>query len=127
MAKLIVAEVKRAIKDSGAVIETIAERCGESREAVFDFIEARPRLKQALAQEDERMTDVSEKMLIEAIEKGDSWAVKFRLSTKGKKRGYGSKSESEEAARPSSLEEIERVCREYGLPIPGAAKSGSGT
>jgi hypothetical protein len=42
----------------------------------------------AIKEERERMTDVAEMALFDAIKEGEGWAVCFYLKTQGKERGY---------------------------------------
>jgi len=41
----------------------------------------------------ETITDLAEAQLISSVKKGEPWAIKYWLSTKGKDRGYTTKQE----------------------------------
>jgi len=42
----------------------------------------------------EVVTDIAEAQLISSVKKGEPWAIKYWLSTKGKDRGYTTKQEA---------------------------------
>lgn len=60
-------------------------------------------LEDELTAEDERVTDLAESKLVEAIEAGRRWAVEFRLKTKGKSRGYSERIETAEVQVPMMM------------------------
>lgn len=77
-----------AIENSGGIISTIAVRVGCDWDTAKKHIENTPAIKQAYANETERVTDLAEANLIGAIQGKEAWAIKYYLSTKGKHRGY---------------------------------------
>ena len=88
MTKLSIQKFKKALSGSYGVQAVIATKCGVTRGAVTRFINKHPNLKPLIEQEKERIIDVAENKLHERILNGDTRALKFFLSTKGKKRGY---------------------------------------
>ena len=93
MTKLNVEKVKEGIKGSAGVIAIIAKQCGVSRQAMYEFLEKNPKLKEDVKQESERIIDLGESELFKLVKKGEFPAIKYLLSTKGKKRGYVEKQE----------------------------------
>ncbi len=91
MAKLNIPKVKKAIESSYGVLITIANACGVSRIALYHFLNKHPKLRDLIESEKERILDVAEKQLFVNVAKGDQKAIKFFLSTKGKKRDYVTK------------------------------------
>lgn len=77
-----------AIPKTGGIISTIAARIGCDWHTARKYIDNHPTIKQVYLDECERVTDLAESQLIAAINNGDMQAVKFYLTTKGKKRGY---------------------------------------
>lgn len=76
------------IQGSAGIISTIARRVGCDWHTAKKYITDYPTIAQAYADECEKVTDLAETKLIEAINGGDLAAVKYYLSTKGKHRGY---------------------------------------
>lgn len=77
-----------AIKGSAGIISTIAKRVGCEWNTAKKYIEAHPSIKNAWENERETVLDMAETQLIKAVQCGKDWAVKYTLSTIGKKRGY---------------------------------------
>lgn len=82
-----------AIKDSGGIVSTIADRIGCDWHTANKYIKSKATLQQAWQNEKEQITDIAETSLIESIKERDAWAVKYYLSTKGKNRGYTERQE----------------------------------
>jgi len=82
-----------AIKGSGGIVTTIAERVGCSWSTARLFIDNHPTVLQAYNDENERMLDMSEAALFKSIKGGDTQDAKWHLSRKGKHRGYAERQE----------------------------------
>jgi hypothetical protein len=78
----------KAIPGSAGIITTIAKRVGCDWHTAKKYIEEYATIRQAYADECEAVLDMAEAKLYKAVEKGDLQAVKYILSTKGKRRGY---------------------------------------
>ena len=78
----------KAIPNTGGIITKIAERVGCAWHTAKKYIEQYPTIQQAYQNECERVLDIAESALIKSITEQEAWAVKYMLSTKGKKRGY---------------------------------------
>ena len=82
-----------AIPGTGGIITKIAERVGCAWHTAKKYITEYSTVAEVYQDECERVLDVGETRLIEAVDEGEPWAVKFFLSTKGKHRGYVERSE----------------------------------
>lgn len=80
--------ILKAIKNSDAVISTIADRLGVAWATARTYIDSDPELLQALEDENNIVLDVAEKELFKEVRAGEMWAIKYTLSTKGTKRGW---------------------------------------
>jgi len=66
-----------------------------SRKTFYEWKEKRPKLAELLDEKDEQLLDFAESKLISHINDGDTNCLIFYLKTKGKKRGYIEKTESD--------------------------------
>lgn len=82
-----------AIKNSAGIVTTIAQRVGCTWHTARRYIDTHPTVAKAYSDECETLTDVAEAKLFGQINKGEMWAVKYYLSTKGKDRGYTQRTE----------------------------------
>lgn len=76
------------LKQTKGMIYIAAERLGCSAQTIKNYGARYISVREAMEQEDEQVNDVAELKLIQAIHEGEAWAVKYRLSTKGRSRGY---------------------------------------
>ena len=77
-----------ALRASRGMIATAARLLGCSRQTIYDTIARHPEINSVVAGERELMLDTAELKLMEAVEDGEAWAVKFMLATQGQSRGY---------------------------------------
>jgi hypothetical protein len=87
------AKIVRAIFDSGGIYESIAKKLGVRRETIMDIIGDDEVLQELRKQEHQRMLDIAEAKLFNAIKMGESYAISFFLRTRGRDRGYTEKTE----------------------------------
>lgn len=85
--------VLEAIKDSGAIVSTIARRLGCQWITARRYIDKWQETQRAFLDEEETILDMAEGTLFNAIKEKDVQAAKWILSTKGKKRGYSERHE----------------------------------
>ncbi|MEN7982112.1 MAG: hypothetical protein ABFQ65_01550 [Nanoarchaeota archaeon] len=90
MAKLNKKKVKDAIYNSMGVKSVIAQKCGVSRSALTQFLNKsqNQELEKEILSEKERLLDIAEKGLIDAVKQGEKWAIERVLKTIGRERGY---------------------------------------
>ena len=87
-ARYTAAQFINAIPGTGGNITEIAKRVGTTWSTTKKYIARHASVKQALDDECEGVLDMTVCKLVEAINRGDPWAIKFMLSTLGKKRGF---------------------------------------
>lgn len=71
----------------------VARACKVSRQAVRQFVNSRPNLKDTADDCREIVLDEAESALHKAAKRGEPWAVCFLLKTQGKSRGYVEKAD----------------------------------
>ena len=81
------------LKNAGNATAAAAALGDVTRQAIDYRIKNSARLQQVAAEAGETVTDIAEGQLIKAIKKGHSWAIRFWLSTKGRNRGFVTRSE----------------------------------
>lgn len=91
--KLTVPLVRSALIESHGILSIAADKCGVTRLALTDFIKKEPELAGVVESAKERVLDLTEAGLLKAIKNSEPWAIKFMLSTQGKRRGYSERME----------------------------------
>lgn len=104
MVRIKKAKFAEALKDSGGIITTIANRLGVSRQAIYKYLERFPEFKQDLEDETEKILDMAEISLFSQVKGRDIGATKYLLSTKGKRRGYVEKQEIEHSGNQFAID-----------------------
>ena len=82
------AKIIEALLASRGLIASAARSLGCTRQTIYDAIGRHPDINTVVAGERELLLDTCERKLHEAIDRGESWAVRFYLVTQGQKRGY---------------------------------------
>lgn len=85
---------KTALKKCGGFHTRTAKALGISQQAVSKRIKASETLRAFQVEVQEGFLDMAEFKLLEAVERGEKWAVTFYLKCKGKDRGYIERSEN---------------------------------
>lgn len=84
-----VEQVADALLKAAGVITHAADLLGiRSVMTIYNYINKYPQLGTILRQCRLRTTDIAETKLMQAIEKGEQWAILFKLRTHGRDRGY---------------------------------------
>ena len=86
-------QVINALLETFGAVYLAADKLGCTAQTVYNYIERHPTVKAAYEHEDGKTTDAAEVALRRAILNGEAWAIKYRLSTKGKGRGYTERTE----------------------------------
>ena len=113
--KYTVQEVIEACRDSAGIKAVVAQKLGCDRATVCRYAKRYKTVNDALEQADEAATDLAEAIALKRIQ-AEYWpAVRYRLSTKGRKRGYVERQEvtGAEDAPPVGITLIE-VIKDYG-------------
>lgn len=93
MGRLTVKGVAEQLRKYHGVQSSVAKAFGVTRSAVTQYMNAHPELKAIQEEGEEIILDLGETALHSSVIKREPWAVKYLLSTKGKKRGYVERSE----------------------------------
>ena len=88
-------EILEAIEGSAGLITVISQKLKCAWHTAHKLVNLDEDTKRAYKDEDEKVLDLAESELIKAIKKGDLQSIRYILSTKGKRRGYGEKVEVE--------------------------------
>lgn len=89
--KLIKKNFLTALEKTGGIITPACQQVGISRESIRLWRKEDPEFDAAIAEVNETALDFAETALMKNIQAGDTQAIKFYLSTKGRCRGYAEK------------------------------------
>ena len=88
-------QIKAAMKASYGKPTYAASQLGITYSALYERIQRSKDLQRYIEGLEEYNLDFTEIALMKGIKKGDAQLIKFHLNTKGRKRGYGEKTELE--------------------------------
>jgi DNA invertase Pin-like site-specific DNA recombinase len=91
--KYIAEQMIDALAESMGMISPAARKLGCSRTTVRRYLAEYPEIAEAIEDANEEVNDIAELKLLDAIKRGEAWAICFRLKTKAKNRGYVEKAE----------------------------------
>lgn len=83
-----VPQVIEAINFTKGMVYLAAQRLGCSHQAVYNYAKRHPTIQACIDSNRGKLLDTAELKLLDAILKGESWAVQFALRTIGRNRGY---------------------------------------
>lgn len=86
-------EIKTALIENKGLIYLAAKSLGCNQSTIHRRLQKNPKLRAVVERERGELLDTAERSLIEAVERGESWAVCFLLKTLGRGRGYSQKTE----------------------------------
>jgi len=86
--KYSVEQIIAALGESHGMIAPAARSLGCSRDTIRRYLAEYPEIAQAIEDANEEVNDMTELKLFDAIQRGEAWAICFRLKTKAKDRGY---------------------------------------
>ena len=92
-AKFTQQQVIDALKETKGMVYLAADRLGCEAQTIYNYRDRYPAVKAEMEAQDGKIDDIAEMKLYQAIMAGESWAVQFRLRTKGKGRGYTERTE----------------------------------
>ena len=111
MAKNIPIEKIVAIYEKkGCNITATCDALGISRKTFYEWKDKKKKLAEGLEAADEAILDFAESKLVEHIQNDDVQALMFFLRTKGKKRGYVEKTESD--VNINAFEKLMQECED---------------
>ncbi|SRR5581483_2488233 len=117
--QLTVEKVEGLLRKHHGIYAAVARSCKVTRQAVQQFVEAHPELKEVVADAREVPVDDAEISLFKAAKKGSAWAVRLLLITRGKSRGYVEKAELD--LSKLSDDEVEQFHKLFSKAAGGAA------
>lgn len=82
------AQVIEAIKGTFGIKQVACNRLGCVHATLDNYIARYPSVRVAYEHERGRLVDMAQSKLVEMVNNGDPWAVKFVLSTLGKHEGF---------------------------------------
>lgn len=82
------AKIIKALQHTRGLVTLAAEHLGCSDETISNYAKRYPSVADELRRQRERVTDLAEQKLFDAIQEGQPWAINFYLKTIGKPRGY---------------------------------------
>lgn len=85
--------ILKAIRGSNGIVSVVSRRLKVEWHTADKWIKSSEVTYRALLNEVEKVSDVAETELMKKITSGDAWALKFWLTTKGRKRGFITKTE----------------------------------
>jgi predicted transcriptional regulator len=91
--KYTAAQMIDALAESMGMISPAARKLGCSRDTVRRYLAEYPEIAEAIEDANEEVNDIAELKLLDAIKRGEAWAICFRLKTKAKHRGYSERAE----------------------------------
>lgn len=95
MKNIPIEQIVETYEKKGCNITATCAALGISRKTFYEWKEKKKKLSEALEAADESIIDFAESKLIEHIQNDDVQSLIFFLRTKGKKRGYVERTESD--------------------------------
>jgi hypothetical protein len=104
--------VADVLRRACGICQVAANELNCSRDAVEKQIQKHPEVAAAAREGNEIINDLAEAKLVDAIRRGESWAITFRLKTKAKDRGYVERQE----LTGTGGRDIISFCPSFGQP-----------
>lgn len=113
-------QVIQALQQSKGMVYVAARQLGCTPQTIYNHMKRSPDVQSAIEDARGEAVDVAELKLMQAINKGEAWAIALMLKTQGKDRGYTERLELEhqyvvivkqiqEAARNAGLDPAEAL------------------
>ena len=96
-------ELLNELQNGNGVVVEIAKKFGITPRGLRKRIHENPDLQAAHTEAKERLIDIAQSKLGEAVKNGDAWAVKFVLETWGKSRGFTKTAQAEPNDQPRGI------------------------
>ena len=98
--------IEEALHHTQGAVYLAAKYLNVSHTAVYKYINKYPCLQEVKDYYDNETVDIAELGLRGAVESEDPWAIKYLLSTKGKRRGYVERTQQEHMGEGGGKVEI---------------------
>ena len=99
-------EIKTALVENRGLIYLAAKSLKCNPSTVHRRLNRNPKLRAVVERERGQFLDTAERSLVEAVERGEGWAVCFALKTLGKNRGFSQKTEVVQRVETRPLEDL---------------------
>lgn len=86
-------QIEKAIRESKGMLVMAARKLGCDPSTIHNYLNRWPSLRDVARECNEAVNDMTESKLFDAIERGEAWAICFRLKCMAKDRGYVERSE----------------------------------
>lgn len=101
-------KVIEALKATRGMVALAAEKLECDRNTIYNYIEQYPEIREVVDAQRDKVIDIAELKLEEAVRNGQPWAIAFTLKTIGKKRGYTEKEddnarEGQQTTEPTTI------------------------
>lgn len=100
MARLMAAQIQKALCATGGLVASAAKKLGCTRQALYRRIQRNRNLQELIEQLREEALDEAESQLRRAVKRGEHWAITFLLKTLGRSRGYVERQETLDLTPP---------------------------
>lgn len=100
--KFTIQQMIDAIRATKGMVYLTAQRLGCDVKTVYNYRDRYATVRAEMELQDGLVDDTAELKLMQAITKGEPWAIQFRLRTKGKSRGYVERNELDVRAKDVS-------------------------
>lgn len=110
MKDISIEDIRTIYEKKGCNITATCQALGISRKTFYDWRAKKKKLAEALDEVEESILDFAESKLVEHIQNDDLQALIFFLRTKGKKRGYVEKTESD--VNINAFEKLMQECED---------------
>lgn len=81
--------VAEALRASAGIQSSAAQKLKVDRSTICKFVKKHQKLQHLIADIVDEMNDLAEGHLLLALQKGEVWAIKYWLDSRGQERGYG--------------------------------------
>jgi hypothetical protein len=109
-------QIIQALIETRGMVTLAAEHLVCDTETIYNYAKRYPSVEAELKKQRERITDIAESKLYEAIDAGESWAIQYYLRTQGRVRGYAERQDinlhhfiADEVSRLDGLSDDEKA------------------
>jgi len=122
-----VEQVAEAIKASRGILTVASRRLGIDRRTIARYIERHPELRTVQVEATDRIVDLAEGKLYQAINEGNLTAIIFTLKCKGRARGWIDRQTVEHTGQIQTGPDLSNVTEDDLDALVAKALTGAGT
>lgn len=105
------AQIIRALKQAEGFVTVAAEALGCSAQTIYNFRDKYPSVRAVMQEQREKIKDLAEIAMVQAIQAQQGWAVTLCLTTLARDRGYVSRMD----VRLEIQHTAAKVAEEFGM------------